>query len=166
MLFFPAIVYAEVTADQRQETIRDRCEGIKATLDQLERRDLVSRINRGREYQNISGQVEALAARMRNNKLSGGQLEQQVADLKVTIDNFRATYNRYDNTVAGLIKMDCRAKPAEFGAQLDLARNLRAAVGVEVANINASLTRYREIVVSFQIELERLNNATLGEHIP
>lgn len=160
-VLLPALaVHAQVS----QETlVSERCSSIKIALDQQRRRDLVTRVNRGRAYQSLIDQLQALTNRVRNNQMSTQPFEQQQTILKQEFDAFRAAYSAYDDSLRTLVNTDCTAKPADFLAQLAQARQFRAQVGNHEKIIADTLTRYREIIVNLQLELQRLREAVLGE---
>lgn len=143
--------------------VRDRCTSVKLLLDQQRRRDIVTRINRGRAYQTIIDQMRALGDRVRNNQMNTQPFEQQQAALTAQFETFRSAFTAYDDALGVLLGMDCTDKPVEFLVQLAKVRQLRSDVGVQVNQVKTTLVRYREIVVNLQAELERLRNAVLGE---
>ncbi|HEU5187560.1 MAG TPA: hypothetical protein VFT87_03585 [Candidatus Saccharimonadales bacterium] len=146
-----------------ESVVSERCGSVKIALDQQRRRDLVTRINRGRAYQTIIDQLQALTDRVRNNQMAVQPFEQQVAVLKQDFELFRTSYTAYDDGLRTLLNIDCKDKPGEFLAQLIQVRQLRTQIGEREKAISDTLGRFREIMVNLQHELERLRNAVLGE---
>lgn len=153
-----SIVYASP-----ESVVSDRCSSIKIALHQQRQRDLVTRINRGRAYQTLIDQLQALTDRVNNNQMATQPFEQQLAVLKQEFDLFRAAYTSYDDGLRTLLNADCKEKPGDFLAQLVHIRQLRAKIDSHEKVIASILGRYREIIINLQQELERLRNAVLGE---
>lgn len=157
----PAIAVQAQTAPD--VLVSERCTSVKLALDQQRRRDIVTRINRGRAYQTIIDQMHAVGDRVRNNQMNTQPFEQQQATLTAQFETFRSAFTAYDDALGVLLGIDCTSKPVDFLVQLATVRQLRNDVGIQVNQIKATLGRYREIIVNLQAELERLRNAVLGE---
>ena len=151
------------TEAQRLDLIKTRCEATKQLIDEQRRSDLVARINKGRAYQTIIDEQNAFSLRLRNNKVTADAFDRQITAVQDGVNRFRDAYNRYDDALANLMGIDCQIKPQEFSNQLDLAKNYRQIIGNEVATIDTELAKYRQIVVEFKKEIERLNGTVLGE---
>jgi hypothetical protein len=139
----------------RLSAIQQRCTVLQTSLDQLQRRDLVARTNRGREYENVNRQAEALIQRLHNNNLTSSTLDTPLADFKTTIANFRDAYVRYDDSMTALRQIDCSRHPSDFAQSLEQARVLRAAVGVEVTKGEKSLGQFRAALVALKATLPK-----------
>lgn len=165
LLLAPITAYAQLD-DAYVLRVRDRCSLVKNLLEQQRRHDLVARINIGRDYQNSIAQQQALLARLRNNKFGSEQFDVQTKLVEVELNNLRGTggaYNAYDDALGELLGIDCAQEPLDFINQLDETRARRAAVQQQIERINLTLARYREMVVNLQVEIERVQNAVLGE---
>lgn len=136
------------------ETIRDRCTNSQFALQQIEKRDAVSRINRGRAYDQMLRQLFALNSRFAYNKISSPELIQITTDIQKAVDEFRAQYDRYDTDIADALKIDCRQKPADYYDIIIRAREDRNAVGAQVRKIEQLAKGYREAVVVHQEALK------------
>lgn len=137
----------------RLKTIQKRCEVLQTTLDQLQRRDLVSRTDLGREYESINRQISAFILRMNNNGMNTATLSGPTSDYRNAVIAFREAYIRYDNSMNDLRDIDCRAHAGDFANTLDVTYVLRASVGAEVARAKDALDRYRKAMVTLQKEL-------------
>lgn len=142
--------------------VKGRCEATKQLIDEQRRSDLVARINKGRAYQTIIDQQNAFSLRLRNNKITSDTFDRQIAAVQDRVNSFREAYRRYDDALDKLLDIDCKTQPQEFVDQLVLARGLRQVVGNEVAAADTELARYRQEVVKFKHELERLNDSVSG----
>ena|SRR5687767_1940443 len=166
-LFLSALILLPVSqvnaqTELQEALITERCSLIKQTLDKQRRRDLVSRINRGREYQNLIDQQQALTDRIRNNGMDHVAFEQKLADLKNAFDAFRNSYTLYDDAFSDLLKVDCKKDSSDFLTQLINVRLLRQEVGTKTVQIADILRVQRELIVNLRIELERIEDSVVG----
>ena len=151
VVIVPLVVQAEGILDaERLSAIQERCTVLQTTLDQLQRRDLVARTNRGREYENVNKQVDALTERLRHNNIPATMLNKPLADFKAAVTSFRAAYVVYDDSMSTLIRIDCNRNTTDFAQELEKARVLRASVGVEVTKAEIALDKYRQAIVVLQ----------------
>lgn len=147
-----------LTDDARSKSIVQNCSSVQTALDQLQRRDLVARTNRGRAYEAQITQIDAFAQRLRNNNISSQPLDGPANDFKNAVDTFRTAYVQYDDRMTALLQIDCRTKPDDFATALDQVRMLRDNVGAQVSRGEDSLVAYRQAIVTLQTTLpEPLN---------
>lgn len=132
------------------DVIRQNCTTAQQTLTELEKRDAVARINRGRAYDMMVQQISAFNSRLAYNKVSLPQMVQLASDLQSHIDHFRNLYTAYDSLLTSAIKMNCKDKPNDFYASVVQARDQRAAVGEEVAQLEHLSAQYRTEIVNYQ----------------
>ena len=132
------------------DVIRQNCTTAQQTLSQLEKRDAVARINRGRAYDVMVQQVSAFNSRLAYNKVSLPQMVQLTNDLQSHIDHFRNEYTAYDNTLTSAIRINCKDKPSDFYTFVTQARDQRAAVGEEVTQLERLSAQYRTELVNYQ----------------
>lgn len=167
-LFLSVLILAPMApvnaqTDLQEALITERCSIIKQTLDKQRRRDLVSRINRGREYQNLIDQQQALTDRIRNNGMDQSQFEQRLNELKFAFDVFRSDYTAYDDAFSGLLAIDCKKDSGNFLSALINVRTLRQKLGAQTQQIADILKLQRELIVNLKIELERIESAVVGD---
>jgi hypothetical protein len=150
----PTFAHALETLDPaRLGVIQQRCTVLQTGLDQLQRRDLVARTNRGREYENVITQLDALAQRLHNNNIATPTLDVPENEFKNDVNAFRDAYVLYDNSMNVTKNIDCRNKPADFATALEQSRVLRAEVGAAVTKGEDALIAYRQAVVELQATL-------------
>lgn len=165
LLSWPSLVIAQIS-DTYIARISERCVLVKEILDKQQRKDLVTRINVGRDYQNAIAQQQAFLTRLKSNNLPTEQFQLQTQLVEAELDRLRSSggaYNQYDDALGGLLDIDCKEKPLDFAIQLQKTRDLRFAVGQQVSRVDATLARYREMIVNLQTELQQVSNAVLGE---
>lgn len=150
-----AAVLAEDDIPQdKLNAIQQRCTSSQFILQQIEKRDAVSRINRGRAYDQMLRQISALNSRFAYNKISSPDLIQLTAQLQAAVDKFRANYDRYDSDLTDAMRIDCKAKPVEYYNMINQARNDRSSVGDEVKAVGGLMTEYREAVLKYKDTLQ------------
>jgi hypothetical protein len=150
----PLVVYADPDASaQRLSAIQQRCTVLQTILNQLQRRDLVARTNRGREYEDMNRQIDAFSQRLRHNNISDASLTVSVTNFRTYVNTFREAYARYDDSMSNLLRSDCNGHTADFSDALAVSRVLRAAVGVQVTNVENALLAYRQAVVALQTQV-------------
>lgn len=154
ILFAPPVVLAQEMSDlsaERLNEIREGCSSAKVGLQQLQKRDAVSRINRGRAYDQMMTQISALNSRLAYNNVSQPELITISKELQTHVDAFRAISDKdYLEHLSNASKADCRAKPAEFYAQIVKAREDRDKVAGEVEKIDQLISRYRDELARYQ----------------
>jgi hypothetical protein len=149
----PVAVQAQDPVAARHLAIAERCQSLHLLLDELQRRDLVSRTNLGREYESVSRLFNAFNQRVKNNNLSAQPFEQLSADFNAATTKFRAAYVQYDDALVALQQIDCKEKPADFDAQLTRTRELRDATEGAATHAHAISGQYRTQMVQLQVEL-------------
>ena len=153
MLVFSAagvvVAQSESLSNEMLDTIRARCSSSQFALQQIEKRDAVSRINRGRAYDQMLRQLSAFNSRFAYNKISSPDLIQYTTELQDAIDAFRTSYDRYDTDITNALKVNCKEKPSEYYAVILKAREDRNTVGAQVSKIEELTAKYREAIVKY-----------------
>ena len=151
-----AVVQAQSngTPQEMLDTIRSRCSASQFALQQIEKRDAVSRINRGRAYDQMLRQVSAFNSRFAYNKISSPELIQVTGQLQDAVNAFRSHYDRYDTDITDALKVNCKEKPAEYYGVIVRAREDRNAVGEQVRRIDDLLNQYRQAVLIYKDRVE------------
>ncbi len=152
-LFGASAVFAQTGADispEKLSVIVQHCSSSQFALQQIEKRDAVSRINRGRDYDQMLRQVSAMNSRFAYNKISAPDMLQITSDMQSHIDKFRANYDKYDTDLTNAAAIDCKSKPADYYDVVTHARDDRNAVGDEVQTINDLTNQYRSALVKYK----------------
>ncbi|HSE60960.1 MAG TPA: hypothetical protein VLA88_01540 [Candidatus Saccharimonadales bacterium] len=152
-VLLPVFAHAEVLDPARLSIIQEHCTVLQTSLDQVQRRDLVARTNRGREYESTLAQLTAFNQRLQNNGRPVKTLDDTLNNFKTMVDDFRTNYIAYDNSMNDLRQIDCRNHPADFALALQRTAILRAQVGAEVTKGEEYLGVYRQTVVEMQKSL-------------
>lgn len=156
LLLQPMVALAqsvELSQDRLNE-IRNRCSNAQISLQQLRKRDAVSRINRGRAYDQMMMQMSAFNSRLAYNNISMPELLAISSELQSHIDKFRSiSDNQYLTRLENAIRINCKAQPAEFYDLIVKTREDRDKVAIEIDAINELMTKYRQQLVQYQASL-------------
>jgi hypothetical protein len=146
-----AVVRAQTDlSEDMLDTIRARCSNSQFALQQIEKRDAVSRINRGRAYDQILRQVSAFNSRFTYNKTNTPDLIDLTTQLQSAVDAFRTSYDRYDTDISEAMKVDCKLKPADYYGVILKARDDRNTVGEQVTKIVDLMNQYRDAIIRYR----------------
>lgn len=132
------------------EEIKSNCVSTQLLLSKLQKRDAVSRINRGRAYDLLVRQIVAFDTRLNYNKVELPMVQQMGTDIQTGVDKFRELYYTYDEVLSYAIKMDCKAAPQEFYDTIQTTRTDRTALGLQVTKLEDLTALYRAEVVKYQ----------------
>ncbi len=151
----PSSVFAQ---DAKTDLVVAQCSQLHTNLKELEARDLVSRTNMGREYENIDKQISAFTERVQNNNYNNQSFLDLQTQYKSAVNQFRAAYVQYDDSINELIAIDCQSKPSDFLTTLDKTKTLRTAVNDKVTSVSSILSQYREQMVQLQNNVPSQNS--------
>jgi hypothetical protein len=144
LLLAPAVSAApQVLSDDQVEQIRRNCQTSQGYLQQIQRNDAAARINRGRAYESISKLVASFNSRVALNKINGSTLVTISSDLGKRISAFQADYLLYEDALNSALDITCKEQPVTFYDTLTTARDLRARLARDVADINSQLDLYQ-----------------------
>lgn len=149
----PYTAQAQTVTAQRYQIITNHCQDLHNLIDQLQRRDLVSRTNLGREYESIDNQLNAFNTRIRNNNLDSQPFTELLTQFNDAANQLRDSYVHYDDGLNKLENIDCQKKPADFDAQLTQTRQLRDETEGAASRALAITGQYRDLVAQLQTAL-------------
>jgi hypothetical protein len=131
-----ALAMPDVTA------ITTNCAMAQATLNQIEKADTGSRINRGHDYNELLDLMFAMNARLSANKIAAPDLTDIAADFKQNLATFRSNFDNYGDALSDAVDTKCADKPLDFYNKLETARAARAVLKQDVANLNQNIENY------------------------
>ncbi len=151
-----AVVSAQSTdiPSDKLDLIKSKCSNSQFALQQIEKRDAVSRINRGRAYDQMLRQASAFNSRFAYNKTSSPDLIQITSDIQSAVDTFRANYDRYDTDLSDAQKIDCKQKATDYYNMILKARDDRNSVSDQVDKIIDLMTQYRTAIVGYEDKVQ------------
>ncbi len=150
-LFGLASAYAaeEPLSDEQQQKIIENCTSAKATMQRVERDDLVARTIRGRGYNTTLDLMKTLNSRLALNAVDTKQLTPIPAAFQAAYQEFYNDYTAYDGAIEQTIKFDCN-QTQKFYDQLEKARNKRAEINQDIVTIQTLITDYEALVVALE----------------
>lgn len=149
----PFAAEAQTTAAQHYQLISGHCQDLHNLIGQLQRRDLVSRTNLGREYESIANQLAAFNQRVHNNNLDNQQFVQLLSQFDDAVNQLRDTYVHYDDGMNKLLQIDCQKNPTDFDTQLTQTRVQRDATEGAAQRALAVVGQYRDLVTALQAQM-------------
>jgi len=144
-----------VLAAPDQATITANCRAAQSVMGQVEKTDAVLRINRGRAYNDLLDLLFAMNARLASNKIAAPKLSEITADFEQKLATFRADYDKYDDSLTNAGQMNCAGRPAAFYESLTAAREKRAVLAADVANL-------KQLAGDYQTEFDRIMKGQNG----
>lgn len=138
--------------------IRENCQSIKNTLNQLHASDALLRVNRGKVYEALSTKLmEPFNTRLSNNGQDNRATASVASRYRTALDTFRSDYISYEEKLSATIKMDCQKDPAAFHYALDDARTKRATVHEDVQKLHQLIDDYESAADDFLLNYQRNN---------
>ncbi len=146
-----------VLTDQEVERIRNNCQSVKTTLNQLRASDAVLRVNRGQVYESIATNLmEPFNARLNNNHLDSRATTSVIGSYQTARDNFRRDYILYEQQLSAALTIDCQRQPEAFYRAVEEARIRRDTVHTDTQRLNRSIDDYRSAVNDFWLNYQRV----------
>lgn len=113
--------------DEHKQRIVANCVSAKASLQRLHRSDAQLRVNRGQLYEFVSAKLMApLNSRLAMNSLDAADLVSTAAEYETALQQFRATYKTYEESLSAALRIDCTRQPSEFYEAVVVARQNRS----------------------------------------
>lgn len=145
-----ALAQSSDISQDKLNLIQQRCTSSQLALQQIEKRDAVSRINRGRAYDQLFRQVSAFNSRLAYNKISAPDLIDLTNHLQNAVNKFRDDFDQYDTDLSRAQQIDCRTKPADYYSQIIKARSDRIVVNDQIKVVSSIMAQYREAVIKLE----------------
>ena len=134
---------ATTLTDTQIKLIKSNCLSAESILGRIHVSDALMRVNMGQQYESISTKLMApLNSRISLNQLDGVDLAKTTVAFNSQLDKFRLEYKTYDQTVSDALNMQCSSRPADFYAQITLARSQRTVVHDSVNTLNDLVKQY------------------------
>ncbi len=140
-------------SQQKIQSIRSHCGSIRSTLNQLHTTDALLRVNRGQMYTSLSTNVMAkMNSRLALNRLDGSELVRVTTEYEEHYSVFRERYERYNDRMEELKKIDCTQNPEQFYVALTDARTLRTEVNEATKQLNRDIDAYHGAFSDFRTD--------------
>ena len=140
------------------ENIAMDCDSIKQTEKRIQNIDKNARVSMGRSYQSIlTNFITPLNVRIIKNNQKNVELTDIQSDFVSARETFNANYISYSQDFEELLKLDCKAEPESFYAQLVKTREKRAEVAAAAKKVRLVIDSHIEAVKNFKETLEVKN---------
>jgi hypothetical protein len=123
-------------------TITTGCVTAQLVLNQIEKADTGSRINRGHDYSELLDLMFAMNARLSANKIAAPALTDLASQFEQNLATFRANYDNYSDVLSDLVGVKCVNKPLDFYGKLEAARLARLLLKQDVATLSQNIDDY------------------------
>jgi hypothetical protein len=130
-------------SDRHIQVIKTNCLIAQSSMQQLQRTEAATRVNRGRAYESISKLLVALNSRVTVNKLTAPTLAVATTEMDKRFTAFKTDYSAYEDSMVATIKLSCRDQPVTFYDSLTRTRELRVRVAADIKSLNEALDAYQ-----------------------
>lgn len=137
---------AQPLTDAQIGIIRQNCAYAQQILQRSQRNEAASRVNRGHGYETTLRLMTSFNSRVALNKINAPKLAELTTQVEDKFDSFRTDYIAYDDQLETVLKLKCREQPVTFYDELTLAREARAKVAKDIADIDSLLDQYQSAV--------------------
>jgi hypothetical protein len=123
-------------------TITANCTIAQSVLNQIEKADTGSRINRGHDYNELLDLMFAMNVRLAANKIAAPTLTDLASQFEKNIATFRTDHNHYGDVLADAIEIKCANDPIDFYNKLGAARAARAVLKQDVITLSQTADNF------------------------
>ncbi|QQG50966.1 MAG: hypothetical protein HZB75_00435 [Candidatus Saccharibacteria bacterium] len=135
--------------------IRANCVDAQSSLRQLHASDALLRVNRGQVYESMSTKLMAtFNSRVALNRLDGLKLVSIAAQYETQLMNFRQNYQSYEESMSGLLKLNCINQPVAFYDSVAATRAMRKKVHDSTLSLHKTIRDYKNEFELFAKQFE------------
>lgn len=140
------------------ERIRANCQTARSALSRVHASDGVLRVNLGPLYESISTKLMApFNSRMALNKYDGAQLVEQTALYERQLNDFRADYKVYEESMSRTLRINCQNEPVAFYDSVAETREKRRIVNQRTLQLQKIIQEYKTTFEVFARTIEEKN---------
>lgn len=140
------VVYAETTpmTEAHIERIRANCQTARSALSRVHASDGVLRVNLGPLYESISTKLMApFNSRVALTKYDGAKLVEQTAQYEKQLNDFRADYKLYEESMSRTLRINCQNEPVAFYDSVAETREKRRLVNQRTIQLQKTIQEYK-----------------------
>ncbi|MCL2173805.1 hypothetical protein FWH58_00675 [Candidatus Saccharibacteria bacterium] len=123
-------------------TISVNCPAAQSILNQIQKADTGSRINRGHDYNEMLDLMFAMNARLSVNKIAAPALTSLALQFEQNLQKFRNDYNNYDDIIASALDIKCTNRPIDFYNKLEMVRAARDLLRQDTVILSQNIDNY------------------------
>lgn len=132
-------------SDTQLEQIKQNCKQAQSVLQRLETTDVVTRVSRGRLYENLLNHLLApFNSRVSLNRLDASTLTSTTTSITQKFADFKTDYQEYADSLSSLLSIKCESDPRGFYTLLVSTRDSREKVANDITDLNTLLDRYSD----------------------
>lgn len=140
-----------IMTDAHITRIRSNCQEALGAIATIHANDAPIFVNRNQTYFSIGDKMMSrLNGRLSADRFDASEQVRITTEYDNVLHKFRTTYKTYDDTMAELLRMDCKKQPVSFFDMVAEAREQRASVNQSVKKLNELIDNYQESVLSLQ----------------
>ena len=132
--------------DDQKATVSQTCVNAQSNLQRVNSSDTTTRINRGRNYDQILKLFYLMNTRAASNNIAEPKLAETTNRFEAELANFRENYNLYNAQLKSTVDFGCSSAPQEFYNQLDRTREKRIVLNENVTRLNSLIEEYKAII--------------------
>jgi hypothetical protein len=138
------------------ERIRTNCTAAQSRLTTLHANDGLLRVNRGQVYESISTKLMApFNSRVSLAKRDSLGLTTITARYEQQLDDFRARYKEYEESLSAVLRISCTNQPVAFFDAVAAARQKRQATYEATQRLQKSIQDYGSEFEKFRVQLQK-----------
>lgn len=141
-----SLAYAEDLSDERKTSVSQTCVGAQSNLQRLGSSDTTTRINRGRDYDQVLKLFYLMNTRVASNNITEPKLAEITKNFEDELARFRENYNSYNDQLKSTVDFGCVNDPQGFYDSLDAARNRRANLNSNVVRLDNLIEEYQQVI--------------------
>ncbi|MDR3125948.1 MAG: hypothetical protein LBU20_02685 [Candidatus Nomurabacteria bacterium] len=142
----PAVAMAADLTDKQKSQIAESCQAAQSTLQRISNSDTTTRINRGRDYDQVLKLFYTMNTRAASNNLTEPKLAEITKNFENALNGFRADYNRYNDHLKSAYEINCKNQVANFYDNLSKTRDGRAVINADIVVLDNLINEYQLVV--------------------
>lgn len=140
---------AQELSDERKNAVSQTCVSAQSNLQRIGSSDTTTRINRGRDYDQVLKLFYLMNTRVASNDITEPKLSEITKNFENELTLFRENYNSYNEQLKGTVDFGCVAEPQSFYDSLDTTRSRRA-------NLNSNVVKLDSLIENYQTAIKEL----------
>lgn len=137
---------AQELNDERKASVSQTCVNAQSNLQRLGSSDTTTRINRGRDYDQVLKLFYLMNTRVASNDIAEPKLAEITKSFEEELTRFRENYNSYNEKLRGTIDFGCVTDPQGFYNSLDETRAKRADLNSNVVTLDSLIENYQTAI--------------------
>lgn len=137
---------AQELDDERKVSVSQTCVNAQSNLQRLGSSDTTTRINRGRDYDQILKLFYLMNTRVASNNITEPKLSEITKKFEDELATFRENYNLYNDQLRNAVDFGCVDEPQGFYDSLDSTRGRRANLNSNVVKLDTLIEEYQQTI--------------------